>query len=161
MGRRIIAACFLVSLFAYLLAVALTPTPILEVRAAEGDALLFCSAIASGDDVLYLSINSIYNVPVQERWRAQTDGTLAVVEVVSTPAVIGYYGIESYVPMADGQVRAIPNAARYHEILLKVGPRGQQRLVVRGQKVALYDSVPDATALIVAVRQMPRVVACR
>lgn len=161
MSRRIVQACFLVSLFPCLLAVALSPTSILEVRLVDGGVLLFCAPIASGDDILYLSINSIYNAPVQERWRVEDDGSLAVIEVVSTSAVIGYYGIESYALLANGQVRAVPQPARYRELRMKVGPRGQQRLVVRGQEVALYKLVAEATTLIISVSQVPRIVACR
>ena len=142
------------------LRLALTSAPVLEVREAESGARLFCVAVASGDEVLYLSINSIYNVPVQERWRVQDDGALAVVEVISTPAVIGYYSIEDFTFLGDGLAHAVPRELHLRDVRLKVGARGQQRLVVGNREVALYQLVPEASVVIVAVREVARLLSC-
>lgn len=129
-------------------------------RTAEDDRLLLCSPVAAGDQILYLSVNSIFQVPVQEYWRVEPDGSLTTMRVVSTPAVMGYYGIEDYAPAQDGFVSAAPKEAHYQEIRLKVDSRGQERLVVRGQETALYKMTKEAGVVIASVHRMPRIAAC-
>ncbi len=160
MGKRIIVACFLVSLFACLLAFAFTPTFAFEARNDAG-ARLFCSAIASGDEIVYHSINSMWRVPVEERLRVQDDGALVAVEVISTPDVVYYYGIESFTRVSGEMVRAVPKDTRYRELRIKVGPHSQQRLAVRGQEIALGALAEEGAAVVVAVHAVPRVFACR
>ncbi len=140
---------------------AFAPVPVFQVRAVDDRRLLLCSPVSSGDDILYFSINSIFNVPVQERWRVEPDGTLTTVQVTSTPAVMGYYGIEGYAPGDDGLVHGVPRDAHYREIRLKAGPRGQQRLVVRDQGTALYKMIAEGAVAIAAVHSVPRIAACR
>ncbi|MCL5950845.1 MAG: hypothetical protein M1132_03835 [Chloroflexi bacterium] len=103
---------------------AFTPALVLQVRTAEDDRLLLCSPVAAGDQILYLSVNSIFQVPVQEYWRVEPDGSLTTMRVVSTPAVMGYYGIEDYAPGQDGFVSAAPQEAHYQEIRLKEAVMG-------------------------------------
>lgn len=159
MWRRIVAACFLVSLFTFLFASAFTPTFVLEARNDAGTRL-FCSAIERDDEIVYHSINSIYRVPVEERLRAQDDGAFVAVKVISTPDVVYYYGIESFTRLTGDQVSAIPSDVRYRELRIKVGQRGQQRLVVRGQAIVLGDLVTQGEPVIVTLHSAPRVFAC-
>jgi hypothetical protein len=156
---RVIAICLLVSLYVFLLADSFRPTLVLEARTAEG-ARLFCSAIVSGDEIAYFSINSIFRAPVEERLRVQDDGSFVAVEVISTPDVIYYYGIESFTRVNADQVRAVPAAVHYRELRFKVGPRSQQRLVVRGRALALRELVPEAEVVILTVLSAPRGLAC-
>ncbi len=160
MSGRVIATCFQVSLFSCLLAVALAPVLTLTIRDDTG-ARLFCAGITHGDEIRYQSINSIYRVPVEEYLRVMDDGALVAVQVVSTPAVIYYYGIESFTPRADGQVSAVPRATLYREVRLKIGRRGQQYLVVAEAKIALYEIVAEGEAITLAVQNAPRILACR
>jgi len=159
MIQRIIATSLLVSLFALVLWAG--SSPILVLALDTDDTRLFCSAISSGDNILYYSINSIYRVPVEERLRVLDDGTFVIVEVVSTPDVVYYYGIESFTRIDDVMVRAVPAETRYRELRLKIGPRSQQRLVVRGQTIMPSQLAVEGTSVIVTARAVPRVWACR
>ncbi len=159
MKRRSIAALFLVSLFTCLL-VSLSPTPVLEVRT-QDNVRVSCETIAHGDDILYLSVNSIYRVPVQERLRVEDNGALTPIEVISTPEVVYYYGIESFTPLDNGRVRAVPREVHYREVRIKIGRSGQQFLVVGGNRIALYELVAEGQALTLVVNRVPRLIACR
>ena len=124
---------------------------VLDVTSAESGSRLFCSEVVSGDEILYISINSIFGDVVEERWQVQAEGKFRVVQVVSSPAVMGYYGIESYSRLDAERVSAIPKDVVYREIRMKVGTRGEQRLIVRGREVVLYQMVPEATTLTIGV----------
>lgn len=139
---------------------AFTPILVFQVRAVEGDRLLLCAPVSAGDEILYLSVNSIYQAPVQEYWRVEPDGRLTTTRVVSTPAVIGYYGIEGYTAAENGLVRAMPSDAHYRQVRMKIDARGQARLVVRGQETVLYKLVPEAAVVIASVHSAPRLGVC-
>ena len=124
---------------------------VLDVRSADSGSRVFCSEVVSGDEILYTSINSIFGDVVEERWQVQADGRFRVTQVVSSPAVMGYYGIESYSRLDAERVSANPKDVVYQEIRMKVGTRGEQRLIVRGREVALYQMVPEATTLTIGV----------
>lgn len=158
MRRKAFLACILVSSFTCLLA--LSPTSVLNIRAEETGARVFCSAVSVGDEIVYRSINSIYQAPVDEYWRVQEDNSLAAIKVISAPAVMEYYGIADYVRENESLYRGVPREVRYHEIRMKVGPRGKQRLVVRGREISLYEMAPEATTLIINVEDQPRIIAC-
>ncbi len=164
--ERIALPCFLLLIAALTLIIsgfALAPIPILRVRAVASPTPFSCSPVSIGDDILFLSINSIFGSPVQDRVRVMEDGMLAPVEVVSTPAVLNYLGIVDYVPLASEETlgRGVPAPTRFREIRLIVGARGQQRIIVGEREILLYQLVPDGSALVVSVEQTPRVIACR
>ncbi|MBI5650493.1 MAG: hypothetical protein HZC40_08625 [Chloroflexi bacterium] len=160
MTRQVIVICFLVSLFIFLLAFALTPVRALEARDETG-ARVLCIAISAGDDLVYHSINSIYRVPVEEHLRVESDGLFVPLQVISTPDVIYYYGIEDFTRLDDVRVRAIPRATRYRELRFKIGAPGQQRVITRGQTITLSDFAPNGQAIIFTLQSAPRVFACR
>ncbi len=160
MTKRVVAVCVLVSFFLILLVFVLNPTFVLEMRTSDG-ARVWCGTVERGDDVLYLSVNSIYKVPVQERLRVQDDGALAITEVISTPDVVYYYGIESFTPLDNGMVRAVPRELVYREVRIKIGRSGQQFLVVGGNRIALYELIAEGQALTLSIDQVPRLIACR
>jgi hypothetical protein len=160
MNLRVIAFCFLVSLFTFLSVLAFSPTFVLEMRDAR-NARLFCAAISGGDDLLYYSINSIYRVPVEERLRVQDDGALVPIEVISTPDVMYYYGITAFTRIDDVTVRAVPQPTRYRELRLKIGPHSQQRLTVRGHVLALPELAAEGESLVVSMNTGARALVCR
>ena len=159
---KIRAACFPVFVLVFLVGgtYALAPTRVLQVRAVGTNALLFCAAISSGDDIYLHSINSIFLAPVRDRLRVMADGSLATVDVVTTPAVMNYFAIEAFTPVDEILVRGVPLAQHYREVRMKVDTRGQQQMVVNGQKVILYRLVPNESALIIQVKDAPRIMAC-
>lgn len=160
MTKRVVAVCVPVSFFLILLVFILNPTFVLEMRTSDG-ARVWCGIVERGDDILYLSVNSIYKVPVQERLRVQDDGALAITEVISTPDVVYYYGIESFTPLDNGMVRAVPRELNYREVRIKIGRSGQQFLVVGGNRIALYELIAEGQALTLSIDQVPRLIACR
>ncbi len=160
MTKRVFAICILVSLFLFLIVFSLNPRFVLIARTQNGTRVI-CRLVERGDDILYLSVNSIYKVPVQERLRVQNDGVLTAVEVISTPDVMYYYGIESFTPLENGMVRATPPAVRYREVRIKIGRSGQQFLVVGGERIALYELALEGEAVTLEVQEMPRAFACR
>ena len=158
MRKRFFVLLFLVSLFACLFFL-FRPILVLQIQTDAG-VRVFCSPIARGDEISYLSVNSIYRVPVEERLRVEDDGAFVPVEVISTPDVVYYYGIESFERIDDARVRATPRAVRYREVRIKIGWAGPQYLVVRGQKIALYELVGEGEAVTIATRETPRAFAC-
>jgi hypothetical protein len=159
MTRQVIVICFLVSLFVFLLAFALTPTLALDARAETG-ARVWCIAISAGDDLVHHSINSIYRVPVEEHLRVESDGSFTPIQVISTPDVIYYYGIADFTRVDDTRARATPRVVRYRELRFKVGAPGQQRVSARDQTITLSDFVPNGQAIIFTTRSVPRAFAC-
>ncbi len=159
MTWRVVAACLLVSLFLSLLVFSLNPTFILVARAGNGTRV-FCRLIGRGVDILYLSVNSIYKVPVQERLRVQDDGAVETVEVISTPDVVYYYGIESFTRLDNGMVSASPPAVRFRELRIKVGSKGQQYLVIGEERIPLYEFVAEGEPITLKVDETPRALAC-
>lgn len=160
MTRRAWSASFLISLFLCLAATACAPTWILDIRTAEGGALVFCSRVTGQDEILYTSINSIYNDPVEEYWQVQADGRLKVVRVITSPAVMGYYGIASFSPVEGSRMRASPPDLTYDEIRMLVDALGQQQLTVQGHMVDLYHLLPEATILVIRARTAPMGFGC-
>ena len=159
-SKGIIATCLLVSLFIFLLALTFSPVLALEARDETG-ARLICLALAPGDDLVYHSINSIYRVPVEERLRVEPDGSFVPIQVISTPDVMYYYGIESFAWMDDTRASATPREVRYRELRFKVGAPGQQRVIARGQTITLSDLTPNGQAIIFTTRSTARAFACR
>lgn len=159
MNKRIFATCLLVSLSACLLVAGLGPALVLKVRSDDGTQI-YCATISNGEEILYRSINSIYNAPVEERWRVREDGAIQVVEVVSSAAVMEYYRLDDYQSAGDESYRGVPKDLVYRDVLMKVGTRGRQRLTVRGQEIALYQMVPEGAVLEIAVQRAPRLAAC-
>ncbi len=160
MTKRVVAVCVLVSLFLFLLVFSLYPRYVLEARTESGIRVL-CRLIERGDDILYLSVNSIYKVPVQERLRITSDGAFAAVDVVSTPDVVYYYGIESFTPLENGMVRGVPREVRYREVRIKIGQRGQQFLVIGGERLALYEFAEAGQAVTLRVDTTQQAFACK
>jgi hypothetical protein len=149
---------FLVSLVA-LLVYLFSPHLVLQIRTDMG-ARLFCAPISSGDEIVYHSTNSIYRVPVEEYLRVEDDGGLTPEQVISTPDVMYYYGIEEFERVDDVRVRASPRETRFREVRIKVGRAGPQTLVVRGQNIALYELAGEGEAVTIATRQTPRAFTC-
>jgi hypothetical protein len=137
-----------------------TPVLALKIRFAESRAQIFCAEISSGEEIFYASINSIYDVPVTERWRVQADGVLQIVDVVSSAAVMEYYRLDDYVSAGGGEYRAMPRELKYSEVKLRVDAQGQEKLIVHGNEIALSALVPEATVVIIAVERLPRALAC-
>ncbi|MBI3538402.1 MAG: hypothetical protein HY070_12710 [Chloroflexi bacterium] len=150
-----------VSIFFFAALYALAPTRVLQVRAVETNALLFCAAISTGDDIYLHSINSIFNAPVQDRLRVTADGAFATVDVVTTPAVMNYFAIDTFTPVDESRVRGVPLPQRYAQLRLKVDARGQQRLQVNTQEIFLYQLIPNESALTIQIKDAPRFSACR
>jgi hypothetical protein len=142
--------------------IALTPVPVFVLTAAETNTRLACVPVASGDEIVYHSINSMFHVPVQEYLRVLDDGALQSFQLITTPDVVYYYGLESFTWLDDTMVRATPRDMRYRDIRIKVGvgARGQQRIVVRGREIILGDWVELGQAVIARVESTPRVLAC-
>ncbi len=158
MRKRFFVLLSLVSLFVFVYFLG-GPILVLQIRADAG-ARIYCAPIAVGDEIIYHSVNSIYRVPVEERLRVEDEGALVPIEVISTPDVVYYYGIESFERVDDATVRATPRAAHYREVRIKVGRAGQQYLIVRGQKIALYELVGEGEVVTIATRETPRAFAC-
>ncbi len=158
MGKRFIVVFFLASLFAIWFSA--STVLVLKIRRAENGSTLYCAPVSSGEEIISDSMNSIYNVPVRERWRVREDGSIGVQEVVSSAAVMEYYHLDDFSSAGNGEYRGVPKNPSYHEILMKVGARGQQRLIVRGQESPLYQMVPEASTLRITVEGAPRLAAC-
>ncbi|MBI4789272.1 MAG: hypothetical protein HY782_19745 [Chloroflexi bacterium] len=156
MRTKILIAGFLISLASIISFWASSSIWIFDVRAVEDGARVFCAEVAPQDEIVYASINSIFSDLVEEHWQVQHDGKLRVVQVVSSPAVMGYYGIESYAPLDAGRVRAVPKDVVYEEIRMKVGARGEARLIVREREVALYRLLPEAAVVTIRVYPVMR-----
>ena len=142
---------------------ALLPVQVLTVRIVPDNTLLYCSPIATADEFILQSVNSIFQAPVQDYLRVMADRTLEPVQVMSTPAVLNYLGIPDYTLLSGTEPygRGIPSPARFREIHLKVDGRGQQHLLINGQDLSLYQLVPDATVLVITIAAPPRIAACR
>ena len=159
MRRRIALVFSLVSLFTCLLVYAF-PIPVLQIRAAENGAMIFCAPLARDEEIFYASVNSIYNVPAIERWRVREDGAIQVVEVVSSAAVMEYYHLDDYADAGNATFRASPRDRIYRQVRMKVDARGQEKLIVRGKEIALSELVPEATVILLSIENRPRARAC-
>lgn len=137
------------------------PVQILTVRVASDNTLLYCSPIAAGDEFIFQSVNSIFQVPVQDYLRVMDDRTFEPVQVVSSAAVLNYLGIPDYQTDQALAAHGVPSPARFREIRLKVDARGQQHLLLNGQDLSLYQLVPEATTVVVSVAATARLAACR
>lgn len=145
-------ARFLISLLLVLATAACSPSWILEIRTADRGDLVYCARLTNQDEVVYTSINSIYIDPVEEYWRVQADGRLRVVRVITSPAVMGYYGIADFAPLDGKRMQASPQGLVYPEVRMLVDARGQQQLTVLSNKVDMYRMVPEATVVIIRAR---------
>lgn len=159
-ARKGLGAGLLISLFLLFGYAAFAPTWVLDVRIADHGERIFCASLSEEDEIVYSSVNSIFDDPVEEYWKVQPDGAFHVVRVVSSPAVMGYYGITSYSPLSGNLVRADPPGLVYDEIRMLADARGRQRLSLRGNNVVLYQLVPEATVLEIAARRTPRWLGC-
>jgi len=160
LNKRLLAACAIVSLFFFLAFDNLAPAPVLKVRTLDG-ARVACFSVQPGEEITLLSINSIYGALVTERVTILDSGEFLTTQVLSSPAVLEYYRLDDYQMRADGQAVSVPRAARYREIRMIVDARGQTRLIVRGQELALWKMVADETRVIFSVERVPRFVRCK
>ena len=146
-----------VALLALGLSLALWPVQTLEVATVAG-ARRWCAVLAPGEPVVYLSMNSIYRVPVAETWTVEGD-VVHVRRVDSTPIVLDYYGIVDYTVDAQGGATGDPRLS-YSGLRVALTEQGQQRLRVGGREVSLAALVPEGT-LTVHAHRAPRLLACR
>ncbi len=159
MNRAIVLAVLLVSLSVFLI-VLFSPALVLHIRDQETHAEIFCINVSKGEEIFYASINSIYNTPVTERWRVREDGAIQVVEVAGSAAVMEYYRLDDYQGAGYESYRGAPKDRIYRDVLMRVGARGQQRLTVRGQEIALYQMVAEGAGLEIGIQSTPRLAAC-
>ncbi len=140
-----------------LLGAALWPVQTLEVGTVAG-VRRWCAVLAPGERVVYLSMNSIYRVPVAEYWSVEGE-TIRVNRVDSAPIVLDYYGIVDYTVDAQGQATGHPGLS-YTALRVALTEQGRQRLRVGGQEIPLATLAPEGT-LTVHARRAPRLLACR
>jgi hypothetical protein len=156
--KPLVMLVILVSLFSLLFAS--SPVLTLKIQSPKDGALLYCSPMTDGEDIFSESINSIYHVPVRERWRIREDATIQVLEVVSSAAVMEYYRLDDFSGAGNGEYRGLPKELSYSKITMKVDARGEERLIVQGQEIALYRLVPEAAVVEISVARTPRIAAC-
>ena len=118
----------------------------------------WCVSLAPAEPVVYLSMNSIYRVPVAETWTLEGE-TIRVTRVDSAPIVLDYYGIVDYTVDPHGNATGDPRL-NYTGLRIALTEQGQQRLRVGGQEIALAALAPEGT-LMVQARRAPRLLACR
>lgn len=136
----------------------LTPVVTLEIYDETGTSRRLCYLIHPAENVVYLSINSIYGVPVAEEWRVSGE-RIQVSRVVSMPVVLDYYGIPEYQVGADGQASGEPGLS-YDRLRIRLTAQGQQRLRFGEQEIVLWDVAPEG-ALMIQLRSLSRWLACR
>lgn len=147
----------LAALALVLLGAALWPAQTLEVGTVAGERR-WCAVVAAGEPVVYLSMNSIYRVPVAETWTLEGN-VIRVTRVDSAPIVLDYYGIVDYTVDAQGNAAGDPHLS-YTGLRIALTEQGQQRLRVGGQELALAALAPEGT-LTIQGRRAPRLLACR
>jgi hypothetical protein len=146
------------ALLAVGLGLALQPTNTLSIFDTASGERRLCVALVPGETIAYVSRNSIYGVPVTEVWQVE-DARIRVVEVVSAPTVLDYYGIVDYQVGANGQARGNPGL-QYTDLRIRLTDQGQQRLQIWQDMIDLATLVPEG-ALTITTETAPRWLACR
>lgn len=118
----------------------------------------WCAVVQSSEAVAYLSMNSIYRVPVTEWWAIKGE-TIRVTRVDSTPIVLDYYNIVDYQVDANGQASGDPQLT-YTGLRMALTEQGQQRVHVGERVVVLADLVSEGS-LTIHTRLAPHLLACR
>ncbi len=103
-------------------------------------------------DLRYTS--SLFRVPVIERFTVE-GATLRLVEVLApAEAVFEYLRMDPPYARREGWLAAAPpQPVRLASLVTRIGPTGQQRLVVDGTTLALYRAGTGQAVRIAAARQ--------
>lgn len=154
-GPFVIAAA--VVALAALATVLLASVPVLRVTHAETGELLWEMVVRNGAHVDLDYTNSIFNAPTTERFVVM-GGLLRLTEISTTKqAVLEYLVLEPPYEKRGDRLVSRRRGPMFQELTIRIGQTGQQRLVVGGRELPLYQ-VGTGGSVRVRLIQTPRIV---
>lgn len=140
------------ALFAGLLAVSAAGSSYVLTVTGEDGQRLWSLPVRSGDEVVLAYTNSIYLAPTEERLVVSRTG-FTLTDVHSTSeAVLAYNSLDP--PFSRrGAFYSARASAHLAELVLRIGRFGQQRLIVGGQELPLYEAGEGAQLRVSVVRR--------
>jgi hypothetical protein len=154
-SRPLIIAAAVVALAAAA-AFLLTSVPVLRVTRAETGEVLWRVVVWNGAQVDLNYTNSLFDAPTTERFIV-TGGLLRLAEISSTKqAVLEYLVLEPPYESRGDRLVSKRRGPMFEDLTIRIGQAGQQRMVVGGRELPLYE-VGTGEALRARIVQMPRV----
>ena len=139
------------SLGLLIVAVAMLPAYQLVVTAEDGQTL-WTLPVRPGTPVVLMYVNSIYRAPTEEFFTLKPAGFMLTKIRSMSEAVLAYNALPAPY-RREGAFLASPAHAYLPILVLRIGHTGQQRLLVGGKEIPVYD-VGEGAQVTVAVRRV-------